>query len=661
MKKLRLACILIGCLIASALTVGALAARAEALEPGAFKRITLQVDAPVELTFTPTVNALYGLYLFPEDGAEVSSAQLIFTGGTLSGEGLPQALTARLSADETVRVLLTGTGVVNVEFARETLSRSFAMPLELDDGGSYAKLIARAGDVHWYAFTAQSDGTLLLCTTPAEAELSLESALTDDQGRLLAQSEALDSGACALSAQVEAGKAYRIRISAANGGTGKYLLNALRGETAQPAESVWLSQTSLTLQGYSVSTLHTEAIPADASALILLDSSDPSVVEALPDGTLEGRGAGTATVTAYAYGGARSVCEVTVEPVAAQSLTLTAQTFELVRGDEAQIEAHILPWNALNRKLTYESSDESVVTVDRRGNLSAVGVGAAEITVSIEGEAISATASVTVSPAGRRWRALLIGEQNYASTVETVRLGSANSVESIENLLGLFEDTPYTVRTLMDAPRDDVIAAIRETFADASEEDVSLVYLTCHGFYQAGMTFFVMADGSVLAASDLERELRSIPGRIVVLADCCGSGGLIGRAGSTDDLLDGVTGVFQGSVGSPSISGSKYFVIASALLDQDSYRISFSDGEDGAATVFARALCDAAGWSIDRAAPASMNADFNYDGAITFSELDAYLSRRVRWYLSLAGNQTQTVRVYPEGSDFALLSGMRRR
>ena len=96
-------------------------------------------------------------------------------------------------------------------------------------------------------------------------------------------------------------------------------------------------------------------------------------------------------------------------------------------------------------------------------------------------------------------------------------------------------------------------------------------------------------------------------------------------------------------------------MLASALLDQDSYRISFS-GDDGMATVFARALCDAAGWSMDRAAKSSMNADANYDGEITLTELEIYLSRRVAWYLNLAGDYVQTVRAYPAGDATAVFA-----
>ncbi len=107
----------------------------------------------------------------------------------------------------------------------------------------------------------------------------------------------------------------------------------------------------------------------------------------------------------------------------------------------------------------------------------------------------------------------------------------------------------------------------------------------------------------MIAASDLERELRKIPGTVVVIADCCGSGGLIGQASSLEDFNRGIVQVFSGRIGSPSFAGSKYKVVASASLDQDSYRISFDENvtESDMATVLARALCDGAGWSLGSA------------------------------------------------------------
>ena len=122
-------------------------------------------------------------------------------------------------------------------------------------------------------------------------------------------------------------------------------------------------------------------------------------------------------------------------------------------------------------------------------------------------------------------------------------------------------------------------------------------------------------------------------------------------------MIEGVTGVFQGAIGATSLKASKYHVLASALLDQDSHRISFSGAdESGMATVFARAICDALGWSMDRGAQSAMNADTDYDGEITFDELYRYASKRVKWYLSLAGGYAQNVVAGAEGDEFVVFA-----
>ena len=630
---------------------------AQVISVGALTQVSLgEVQT---FSFTPSANAQYGVYLFPENEGAAARAEIRLDGETIAeGEGALCLFTCRLNAGTTYELVLSGSGAARVEIARETLSRSWSMPLEIADGDSYSKMIARAGDVHWYAIDAARSGAAILAAAPEDA-IAPQLWLFDANGRLLAESEALASGSGVLSAQFTSGERYYVRVAAGPDETGSYLLSCLRSAVTDLPESVRLSASELTLEGRSSASLIAETLPAGVCPLVFLDSSDPTVAAVLPDGTLQGRQSGAATVTAYAYGGARATCTVTVTEVAVEGIALAFDSLAMEVGDTASLSPQLIPENATNRGLTFITEDESVVTVDRRGRITAVGEGSARVVAVTADGGMTDVVFVTVDPAPRRYRALLIGEQNYASTVDELRPGSIRSVNSIKSLLetASFDGESFSISTLLDAPRDDVVAAIRSAFADAAETDLSLVYITCHGFYRAGMTFFVMSDGSVLSASDLERELRAIPGEIVLLIDCCGSGGLIGEAGSSDDLLDGITSVFQGTVGPASVRGSKYRVVASALLDQDSYRISFSDdGDEGMATVFARALCDAAGWSIDRGVQSAMNADANYDGQITLDELGAYMERRVSWYLNLAGSYAQNVRVYPEGDDSVLFA-----
>ena len=256
----------------------------------------------------------------------------------------------------------------------------------------------------------------------------------------------------------------------------------------------------------------------------------------------------------------------------------------------------------------------------------------------------------------------------YEEGVNSVRVGSINTAQSVslppaEPERGWRKATRPRCCSTRGARK--TLAAIRTAFAEAEEGDISLFYITCHGYYAHGMSFFELYDGSVIAARDLERELRKVPGTVVVIADCCGSGGLIGRAYPTsmEDFNRGIVQVFSGYVGAPSFAGSKYKVIASASLDQDSYRISFDENvtESDMATVLARALCDGAGWSLGGSRRAALRADADYDRQITFGEIGAYLVRRVPWYLNVAGElagastpYTQNVQIYPAGDPLVL-------
>ena len=167
------------------------------------------------------------------------------------------------------------------------------------------------------------------------------------------------------------------------------------------------------------------------------------------------------------------------------------------------------------------------------------------------------------------------------------------------------------------------------------------------------MTFMHFVDGSVIAACDLEAALRKVPGTIVVIADCCDSGGLIGAYGGMSDIAGGVISAFAGE--DAAFSSSKYKVLTSAAVGQDSYRLGYDLGGNEAITVFAWALCDALGWDVDDQRRGPLSADADYDGSITLWEAYQYTKRRVMWYLSRAGGQyVQDVQVYPEGDMFTL-------
>ncbi len=632
------------------------------LDDGTLAEVDLE-RGEAEYRFTAPSGSVYDVWLFPAGEEPPVARARLWRGNRLEaeGEGGMPVLSLRLKAGAEYRLQLSGAGRARVEVARHALSRCFALPMVLEAGGdAYAKAFARQGDVHWYAVDADTDLPVALVGIPAEDSVRLEAMLFDDEGRLLSEAARTQGGACLMDFTPTGGRRYFIRLSAEGGATGLYDLRLTRLSTGALPDRVVLSRKGVTLKGRSSVQLEARVSPEDSGALVYWESSDPGVARVDAAGRVTGVGVGAALVTAYAAGGESDRCVVTVSRVPVASVAMLSRRMTLCVGDDAAIECEVLPENASDPRLSYEAKPEGIVGIDRRGVVRGLKEGEAVVTVRSLDGGLADGMVVRVEAAPRRWRALLVGEQNYAATVAAVRTGSVNSVIGLRSMLEnlSFDGARFQVDALLDVSRDGVLAGIDQTFAETGDADMSLFYITCHGYYAGGMTCLQMYDGSVLTASELARALRGVKGDVLVVIDCCGSGGVLGRASGTADILKGIEAVFSGTVGPPVMGTSRFRVLASAALEQDSYRVSFSDAaaESGMATVFARALCEAGGWSIDRSARSAMRADLDFDGQVTLNELYAYTARRVMWYLNLtgaltgeAGRYVQSVQVWPEG------------
>lgn len=253
------------------------------------------------------------------------------------------------------------------------------------------------------------------------------------------------------------------------------------------------------------------------------------------------------------------------------------------------------------------------------------------------------------------YRALVIGEQNYAVEDVADRDGALHTAQGVRDMLFSLS-MGYSVQLESDVGADRTLEAIEQTFADATQQDVSLLYISCHGYYENGVAWLLFSDGSVLTAMDLERQLRQVAGTIVVIVDACNSGGFISQ--SELQFADGFTEVFSGASVASGLRMSKYKVICSSGLEQQSYRLGFSGaavGEEAIGTVLARSLCEGAGWDFIADKRSAMRADADFDGTVTLGDMEVFLDRRIEWYLSqTGGTYEQNVQVYPASDGFVL-------
>ena len=570
--------------------------------------------------YTPPSNGDYGFYLF---GADPSAARIRVDGALLFAPGEGVCLgTAPLVAGTEYTITVTGASGGWLEIARETRSRCFSDPLTLSAPDSYSKKIAREGDSHWYALTPEQDGVALLGASGTAPDISVFSA----DGQLLSRGNPI-------TLSVSAGETLYIRVTDS---VGTYTLTALTSGNAVLPDAVSpVSDTILAGGRVTISPEYTVS-PDGACDLIYMESSDPEVVRVTADGLLQSGLPGEAAVTLTAAGGVSARITVRVEAQPVTGIAFSRSAVAMSVGDTAECGARVLPDSATDTGYAIVSSDESVVTIEG-GSLIAVGEGSAAVTVTSNDGGFTASQQVIVQPPKQKHAALLINEEHYSDDLR--REGSAESAEAVEQTLRSlsFGGIGYSVTTLNDPAPGVILAAVRETFSDLGANDVGFLYITCHGAYVSGQTVMYCADGSALSLPDLAAALRETSATVIIALDFCTSGGAIGAATELSGIAYGADSVYTGIIGLSELSDSRFYVIASACLDQSSYRVGT---EDDLLTAFSRAFAEAA-------VPDS-GADTDGDGAVSYTELTRFLKARVAAAARDWGGVTQTVCAEPE-------------
>ena len=124
-------------------------------------------------------------------------------------------------------------------------------------------------------------------------------------------------------------------------------------------------------------------------------SDNEAVATVSSDGTVTAVSVGTANITATC-GKATTTCKVTVNPVEATGVILSADNMSLLVGQSEKLTATVEPDNTTDKTITWKSDNEAVATVSSDGTVTAVSVGIANITATC-GKA-TATCKVTVNP-----------------------------------------------------------------------------------------------------------------------------------------------------------------------------------------------------------------------------------------------------------------------
>jgi uncharacterized protein YjdB len=173
--------------------------------------------------------------------------------------------------------------------------------------------------------------------------------------------------------------------------------------TQRPVATVTVLPTTAQLTVGGSVTLSAATFDLDGNLLtnrtVLWSSSNTNVATVDAQGTVQGRGVGSATISATSEGKTGSAtANVTLVPVG--SVTVAPTSFTLSVGQQALLTATVRDGagNVLTgRTVSWSSDAPSIASVSQGGLVTAAAAGSAGITASLEGK--SATALITVTPA----------------------------------------------------------------------------------------------------------------------------------------------------------------------------------------------------------------------------------------------------------------------
>ncbi len=169
--------------------------------------------------------------------------------------------------------------------------------------------------------------------------------------------------------------------------------------------TVTLDQATLTLPTNTVFQLNASIAPEDADVKdVVFTTSNPNIVAIVNGETGQiksGTQNGSATITCTAADGTGyyAECVVTVNNqfVPANNITLNKQNLKMNAGTSFQLKATISPASATYKSATWESSDETIATVDADGWVHAIKAGNATITAQSTDGYVETTCEITVS------------------------------------------------------------------------------------------------------------------------------------------------------------------------------------------------------------------------------------------------------------------------
>lgn len=152
-------------------------------------------------------------------------------------------------------------------------------------------------------------------------------------------------------------------------------------------------------EGETVTIIAT-VLPENATNKNVSWTSSNSDVASVTDGVVTGLKPGNTRITVKTEdGGLTSSCQITVQSstVRVQSVSLNSTSATMDVGGTMTLTAKVLPEDATNKRVSWETGNSSVATVGNNGLVTAVGAGSTNITVTTDDGGYTATCAITVN------------------------------------------------------------------------------------------------------------------------------------------------------------------------------------------------------------------------------------------------------------------------
>ena len=157
-------------------------------------------------------------------------------------------------------------------------------------------------------------------------------------------------------------------------------------------ETVALDQTELTM-----TVGDTAQLSAGKASKVSWESSDSGVATVI-GGLVSAKAAGTATITASLENGEQAACTVTVTDKLINVITLDVKSTRVEVGKTIQLTASFAPADATDKRITWESGDDTIASVDENGYVTGVAEGVTNIICKSQ-NGVEASCTVTVGAA----------------------------------------------------------------------------------------------------------------------------------------------------------------------------------------------------------------------------------------------------------------------